>query len=42
MQLAWSDAVVEETQTNHIDSHEQFDRLKIFVYETMPAKAQKI
>jgi ribonuclease G len=42
LQRVLRDMVVEGTQTIRIDSHEQFDRLKTFAQEFMPATAQKL
>ena len=42
LQRVLRDVVVEGTQTIRIDSHEQFDSLKIFAQEFMPATVQKL
>ena len=42
LQRVLRDVVFEGTQTIRIDSHEQFDMLKIFAAEFMPATAQKL
>jgi ribonuclease G len=42
LQRVLRDMVVEGTQTIRIDSHEQFDRLKTFAQEFMPATVQKL
>jgi len=42
LQRVLRDVVVEGTQTIRIDSHEQFDSLKLFAQEFMPATAQKL
>jgi len=42
LQRVLRDVVVEATQTIRIDSHEQFDSLKTFAQEFMPATLQKL
>ena len=42
LQRVLRDVVVEGTQTIRIDSHEQFDSLKTFAQEFMPATVQKL
>ena len=42
LQRVLRDVVVEGTQTIRIDSHEQFDSLRIFAQEFMPATVQKL
>ena len=42
LQRVLRDVVVEGTQTIRIDSHEQFDKLRTFAQEFMPATAQKL
>ncbi len=42
LQRVLRDIVVEGTQTIRIDSHEQFDSLKTFAQEFMPATVQKL
>ena len=42
LQRVLRDVVVEGTQTIRIDSHEQFDKLRTFAQEFMPATVQKL
>ena len=42
LQRVLRDVVFDGTQTIRIDSHEQFDMLKVFATEFMPATAQKL
>ncbi len=42
LQRVLRDVVFDGTQTIRIDSHEQFDRLKVFAQEFMPATALKL